>query len=405
VYFSDIIDIERINLFWNASYGSEYDVEVSYDGFLWSKVLGRKDGNGGVDSIVFAEKPAGRYLRIHGLKSATGQGYSLFEMAAYGRISSKAPPTVAVNTNLGNVLATGTSVTITATTADSDGKVIRADFYVDDAFLSSDTSAPFEAAWIAGSSHGENTITAIVTDDSSLSVQSAPLTIYVDDGSITRFEAENASYTGTVNVVSLRSRSGGKYLQMQSGWVITFNNISVPENGDYLLTFCYQLTYESPKTQYLIVNGQPPASVEFTAPSTSAWLQKGMLVPLRAGINEIVIDGYWEWMSLDYIGVRGSIAVNVETETQLPATFALEQNYPNPFNPKTVVSSQLPVASWVRLVVYDLLGREVKVLMDERKEAGKHSVEFDASGLASGVYFYRMTAGAFVTAKQMLLVK
>jgi sialate O-acetylesterase len=415
VNFSDIIDIERMSLLWSTSYGSEYDVEVSYDGFLWNKVLEIRDGNGGVDSIVFAKKPAGRYLRIHGIKSATGQGYSLYEMAAYGRVSSKAPPVVTVNTNLGNVLAAGTSVTITASTTDSDGKVVRADFYVDNVFLSSDTSAPFEAAWVAGTSRGENKITAVVTDDSSLSVQSAPLTIYVDDGSITRFEAETASYTGTVNVVSLPSRSGGRYLQMRSGWVITFDNIMVPNSGDYLLTFCYQLTYESPKTQYLIVNGELLASVEFTAPSTSAWLQKGVLVPLRAGINQIVIDGYWEWMSLDYIGVRGSTAVSVETKTQVPATFALEQNYPNPFNPATTIrysvpsptgrDGHLPVVRNVRLDVYDLLGREVAVLVNEKKEPGNYEVQFDGSGLSSGVYFYRMKAGDFVETKRLLLIR
>jgi hypothetical protein len=85
--------------------------------------------------------------------------------------------------------------------------------------------------------------------------------------------------------------------------------------------------------------------------------------------------------------------------------FALQQNYPNPFNPKTVVSSQLPVASNVKLVVYDMLGREVAVLVSERRAAGRYQDTFDASRLASGVYFYRMTAGSFVASKQMSLVK
>jgi sialate O-acetylesterase len=405
VTLSDIIDIARVNLSWEASYGSDYDIEVSYDGYLWRKALEKRNGNGGEESTAFAEKPAGRYLRIHGMKSAAGHGYSLYEIAAYGRISSKAPPTVAVNTNLGNVLTPGTSTTITASTTDSDGKVVKADFYVDGVFLSSDTSAPFQAAWTAGSSVGENKITVIVTDDSLLSVQSAPLTIYVDNGSITRFEAEKASYTGTVNVVTLASRSGGKYLQLQSGWAITFNKVSVPSDGDYLLTFCYQLTYESPKSQYLLVNGDTVATVEFTAPDKTSWLQKGMLVPLKAGMNEIVLDGYWEWMSLDYIGVRGSTAVDVKTETQLPLTFALEQNYPNPFNPSTTIKYQLPMASMVNLKIYNLLGQEVETLVNERQPAGKYQIEFDASKLASGMYIYRIQSGYYHVSKKMLLLK
>jgi glucuronoarabinoxylan endo-1,4-beta-xylanase len=91
--------------------------------------------------------------------------------------------------------------------------------------------------------------------------------------------------------------------------------------------------------------------------------------------------------------------------TELPREFVLHQNYPNPFNPRTVVSSQLPVASQVRLVVYDLLGREVAVLVDERRAAGSYRDTFDASGFASGVYIYRLSAGSFVESRKMVLIK
>jgi hypothetical protein len=75
-----------------------------------------------------------------------------------------------------------------------------------------------------------------------------------------------------------------------------------------------------------------------------------------------------------------------------PKVFALEQNFPNPFNPTTTIYYQLPTDSRVSIVVYDLLGREMKRLVDETKEAGYHQERFDASGIASGMYFYRMTA-------------
>jgi hypothetical protein len=88
-----------------------------------------------------------------------------------------------------------------------------------------------------------------------------------------------------------------------------------------------------------------------------------------------------------------------------PKTFALSQNYPNPFNPTTVVSYRLPVASSVRLAVYDLLGREAAMLVNERKASGTYTVTFDASGLASGVYFCRLSAGDFVETKALLLMK
>ena len=117
------------------------------------------------------------------------------------------------------------------------------------------------------------------------------------------------------------------------------------------------------------------------------------------------------WFLLDDLAFSGTN--DVASEPGEPGAFMLHQNYPNPFNPKTVVSSQLPVASWVRLVVYDLLGREVAVLMDEYKAPGTYRIEFsaqsgsasggDGAKLASGVYICRMIAGDFVSAKKMVL--
>jgi plastocyanin len=88
-----------------------------------------------------------------------------------------------------------------------------------------------------------------------------------------------------------------------------------------------------------------------------------------------------------------------------PTSFRLEQNYPNPFNPTTVVRYQVPVASRVMLSMYDLLGREVAVLVNEQKPAGRYEADVDGTGLASGVYLYRLTAGRYVEARKMLLLR
>jgi hypothetical protein len=92
-------------------------------------------------------------------------------------------------------------------------------------------------------------------------------------------------------------------------------------------------------------------------------------------------------------------------EIAAPARFALEQNYPNPFNPLTVIKYTVGGASDVSLVVYDILGREVAVLVNERKTAGSYMVSFDGAGLASGIYIYRLTAGQNVASRRMLLIK
>ena len=97
----------------------------------------------------------------------------------------------------------------------------------------------------------------------------------------------------------------------------------------------------------------------------------------------------------------------------VPPTLALAQNYPNPFNPETIVSYELPapsgaegsVVSDVKLVVCDILGRQVAVLVNGRKAPGSYSVVFNASGLASGVYIYRLISGGISTTKRMLFLK
>ena len=92
-------------------------------------------------------------------------------------------------------------------------------------------------------------------------------------------------------------------------------------------------------------------------------------------------------------------------ETELPQTFALSQNYPNPFNPATEIGFEVPTATRVRLAVYDPLGRELVLLVDEEKTPGSYSVRFDARGFASGVYLYRLEAGSFSMVRKMVLLK
>jgi hypothetical protein len=110
-----------------------------------------------------------------------------------------------------------------------------------------------------------------------------------------------------------------------------------------------------------------------------------------------------------YVFSRGGTVTTMDsvllTAYVLPATYALLQNYPNPFNPTTVVRYQLPVVNDVRLAVYDILGREVSLLVNERKDAGVYEVKFDASRLSSGVYLYRLQAGDFTQAQKMMVLR
>lgn len=91
--------------------------------------------------------------------------------------------------------------------------------------------------------------------------------------------------------------------------------------------------------------------------------------------------------------------------TEIPAVFSLHQNYPNPFNPVTLINFDIPHQSKVTLRVYDILGREAVLLVNEVKPAGSYCVQFDASRLTSGIYFYKLDAGAFSEVRKMIVVK
>ncbi|MCL4538477.1 MAG: T9SS type A sorting domain-containing protein [Bacteroidetes bacterium] len=93
------------------------------------------------------------------------------------------------------------------------------------------------------------------------------------------------------------------------------------------------------------------------------------------------------------------------TEQSFPSMFVLHQNYPNPFNPSTFITYQLPASGFVELKVFDVLGREVETLVNERQSAGAHSVKFNGTNLASGIYFYRLQAGTYYDTKKLLLLK
>lgn len=95
----------------------------------------------------------------------------------------------------------------------------------------------------------------------------------------------------------------------------------------------------------------------------------------------------------------------VEVEISIPLEYALAQNYPNPFNPSTIISYSIPEAGFVNLKLYDVLGNEIKSLVNAQQEAGKYELIFDASGLASGVYYYRIQSGEFTSTKKLMLMK
>jgi hypothetical protein len=123
-------------------------------------------------------------------------------------------------------------------------------------------------------------------------------------------------------------------------------------------------------------------------------------------VDKNLIDGkyFYRLKQLDFGGIYDysqTIEVNVRTLDN----FILEQNYPNPFNPSTKIKFNIPLTEKVRFEVFNTVGNKVATLLNELKEAGSYEVQFEADNLASGVYFYKISAGNFVQTKKMLLIR
>jgi hypothetical protein len=145
-------------------------------------------------------------------------------------------------------------------------------------------------------------------------------------------------------------------------------------------------------------------------PSTNHWGPFDELSDIPADSypigNEIKLTSPGKSVQMIMIeGGNNIVSVNDESKADIPDSYKLFQNYPNPFNPSTRIGYRLPIDSHVTLKVYDVLGKEIKTLLNERQNAGNHSVQFNASNLPSGVYFYKIEAGEYHATRKLVLFK
>lgn len=132
--------------------------------------------------------------------------------------------------------------------------------------------------------------------------------------------------------------------------------------------------------------------------------------PRFEGVYEGILNNWWHYI-VDYeeaVALANStpwVGIDEKSNPEVPGYYRLNQNYPNPFNPATVFSFYLPVSEKVTLKIYDLLGREVDTVINKKLTAGEHSIEYHASKLASGIYFYELKTEQFSQTKKMVLLK
>jgi hypothetical protein len=146
------------------------------------------------------------------------------------------------------------------------------------------------------------------------------------------------------------------------------------------------------------------------------FLQDSLIIPAAgsSGISQLFIYQYGATEACVDIDIGSCFkcenpfcpdGVEPSRKNQAPATFALHQNYPNPFNPTTKLSFVLSNSSLVTLRIYDVFGREVITLINKEMTRGSYSTEWNAGNIASGVYYYKLTAGKFVDVKKMVLIR
>jgi hypothetical protein len=138
---------------------------------------------------------------------------------------------------------------------------------------------------------------------------------------------------------------------------------------------------------------------------TSIVMARGTSALNSITMTQFSVDTIFNKMGAKYTYVPTSIIDDLISQSDLPTVFELFQNYPNPFNPSTVISYALPASGEVSLILYDLLGREVKALVNGMMPAGKHEVEFNANNFSSGVYFYVLKTGGKQFTKKLVIMK
>ena len=150
--------------------------------------------------------------------------------------------------------------------------------------------------------------------------------------------------------------------------------------------------------------------IDRTAPDISE--RHTLALDIGISYKEIITTfgfGTQKTSTLVYANIKGTefgeIVTSVDHGNISPSAFSLSQNYPNPFNPATTINYQIPELSFVQFKVFDVLGNEIAILVNEEKLAGEYEVEFNGKELTSGIYFYQLEAGNFIQTKKMILLK
>ncbi len=220
-------------------------------------------------------------------------------------------------------------------------------------------------------------------------------------------------YTAGLDYTTIKYNSSGV-----EQWVTRYNGLG--NNND----IAYNLVIDDFENVYvtgaslIMPNGTNynNVTVKYNSSGVQQWIQSyngpangndyGHFIAIDNYRNIFVSGSSGGVIGTDIATIKYSQLVGINpVSNEIPAEYKLLQNYPNPFNPMTNVKFQMPNTAFVKLIVFDILGREVSALVNEQLNAGTYEVQWDASAYPSGIYFYKLTAGEFTETKKMILIK
>ena len=191
-----------------------------------------------------------------------------------------------------------------------------------------------------------------------------------------------------IQAVSLSDSTVTNLVQSSIG---NFDGIARDTSGNYYFTSWG--TNKVHKYDKNFINTPVEIASGFNGPANISYNPKGnLLVVPNFNTNSVI------YINLNTIGIK-------KIEKEIPGGYRLYQNYPNPFNPKTKITFDIFNPGKVRLSIYDIAGKEIKTLINEEISTGKYEISFDATGLSSGVYIYRLESGNFSDTKKMSIIK
>ncbi len=215
--------------------------------------------------------------------------------------------------------------------------------------------------------------------------------------------------------INFLENAKGVRIDINAGINDGHNNFSVPVSHSL---YAFNVLADPTDTlmheeiDYFVVNAEVPPSLSNESENDPLYENRPVLfrrssnnarVTIFDGGHEIIYNAACEWLSAQFKGEPTGIGGNYQVAQ--PELFLLEQNYPNPFNPSTNIEFTLNAASNVKLVVYDLLGREIQTLVNNEQAPGKYSIRFNSGSRTGGIYLYRLTVGGRSVSRKMMLIK